>query len=191
MFKNYFLTAWRNLLKTKGYTALNISCLAIGMAVALLIGLWVYDQYSYDKFLPDYQRLYQVRRNYNSNGQILNFTSTSLKLANTLHDQIPDIEYVAIRTNSNQHVLLNKERRIMLPGITVGSDFLQMFGYPMIAGTPATALRETYSIVLTESTATALFGNEDPMGRMLRIDNQHEMKVTSVIKNLPYNTQQP
>ncbi|HTI92751.1 MAG TPA: ABC transporter permease [Puia sp.] len=190
MFKNYFRTAWRNLLKTKGYSALNISCLAIGMAVALLIGLWVYDQYSYDKFLPDYQRLYQVRRNYNSNGQILNFTSTSLKLANTLHDQIPDIEYVAIRTNSNQHVLLNKERRIMLPGITVGSDFLQMFGYPMIAGTPATALRETYSIVLTESTATALFGNEDPMGRMLRIDNQHDMKVTGVIKNLPYNTQQ-
>src|ERR1700743_3574020 len=115
MLKNYFLTAWRNLLKTKGYSALNISGLAIGMAVALLIGLWVYDQYSYDKFLPDYQRLYQVRRNYNSNGQILNFTSTSIKIANTLHDQIPDIEYVAIRTNSNQHVLLNKERRIMLP----------------------------------------------------------------------------
>ena len=71
MLKNYFLTAWRNLLKTKGYSALNISGLAIGMAVALLIGLWVYDQYNYDKFLPDYQRLYQVRRNYNNNGTIL------------------------------------------------------------------------------------------------------------------------
>src|ERR1700742_5202383 len=112
MLKNYFLTAWRNLLKTKGYSALNISCLAIGMAVTLLIGLWVYDQYSYDKFLPDYERLYQVRRNFNSNGKILNFTTTSLKLANTLHDQISDIEYVAIQTGNNKHVLLNKERQI-------------------------------------------------------------------------------
>ena len=189
MLKNYFLTAWRNLLKTRGYSALNISCLAIGMAVALLIGLWVYDQYSYDKFLPDYQRLYQVRRNFNSNGKILNFTSTSIKLANTLHDQIPDIEYVAIRSGHNDHVLLNKEQRMMLPGISVGSDFLKMFGYPMVTGDPATALREAYSIVLTRSTATALFGKDDPMGRMVRIDNQHDLKVTGVIENVPYNTE--
>jgi putative ABC transport system permease protein len=189
MLKNYFLTAWRNLLKTKGYSALNISCLGIGMAVALLIGLWVNDQYSYDKFLPDYQRLYQVRRNFNSNGKTLNFTSTSLKLANTLRDQIPEIEYVSIKTGGNQHVLLNKEKRIMLPGITVDSDFLKMFAYPLIAGNPATALHETYSIVLTRSTATALFGKDDPMGRMVRIDNQHDLKVTGVIENPPHNTE--
>ena len=189
MLKNYFLTAWRNLLKTKGYSALNISCLAIGMAVALLIGLWVYDQYSYDKFLPDYQRLYQVRRNFNSNGTTLNFTTTSIKLANTLQKEIPDIEYVAINSGNNPHVLLNKERRVMLPGITVGSDFLKMFAYPMIAGDRATALHETYSIVLTQSTATALFGKEDPMGRMVRIDNQHDLKVTGVLENVPYNTE--
>jgi putative ABC transport system permease protein len=188
MLKNYFLTAWRNLLKTKGYSALNISCLAIGMAVTLLIGLWVQDQYSYDKFLPDYQRLYQVRRNYNSNGKILNFTSTSLKLATTLHDQIPDIEYVSIKSG-NSHVLLNKDKRVMLSGISVDSEFLKMFPYPMIAGNPASALKETYSIVLTRSTATALFGNEDPMGRMVRIDNQHDLKVAGVIENVPYNTE--
>ena len=188
MLKNYFLTAWRNLLKTKGYSTLNISCLAIGMAVALLIGLWVYDQYSYDKFLPDYQRLYQVRRNYNSNGKILNFTTTSLKLANTLHNQIPEIEYVAITSWNNKHVLLNKENRIMLSGTTVDSDFLKMFAYPMVAGDRATALRETYSIVLTQSTAAALFGKDDPIGRMVRIDNLHDLKVTGVVGDPPYNT---
>ena len=95
MFKNYFKTAWRNIIRSKGYSLLNISGLAIGMAVALLIGLWVHYQYSYDKFLPNYQQLYQVRRNFNSNGDTLNFTSTSLKLADVLRKEIPEIEYVA------------------------------------------------------------------------------------------------
>src|SRR6516225_8641127 len=95
MFRNYLKSAWRNMLKTRGYSALNISGLAIGMAIALIIGLWVYDQYTYDKFLPEYKQLYQVRRNFNSNGEILNFTSTSLKLADALRSQIPEIEYVA------------------------------------------------------------------------------------------------
>jgi ABC-type antimicrobial peptide transport system permease subunit len=167
---------------------LNISGLAIGMAVALLIGLWVYDQYSYDKFLPDYQRLYQVRRNFNSNGTILNFTSTSLRLAGTLRTQVPEIETVAEVDGINQHVLLYKDKRFYIPGITIGSEFLKMFAYPMVAGNPGTALAETYSIVLTQSTAAALFGRDDPMGKMVRIDNKHDLKVTGVIKDLPYNT---
>ncbi|HEY4335818.1 MAG TPA: ABC transporter permease, partial [Puia sp.] len=164
MLKNYFLTAWRNLIKTKGYSALNISGLAIGMAVTLLIGLWVYDQYTYDKFLPDYQRLYQVRRNYNNNGTILNFTSTSLKLAETLRDQIPEMAYVAESSGNNSNVLLYKDKRLYLQGNSIGEDFLKMFRFPLVAGNAATALKEPYSIVLTEATATSLFGNDDPMG---------------------------
>ena len=188
MLKNYFLTAWRNLVKTKGYSALNISGLAIGMAVTLLIGLWVYDQYAYDKFLPDYQRLYQVRRNFNSNGTILNFTSTSLKLAATLRAQIPEIEYVAESAGNNRRVLLYRDKRFYVPGTSTGEDFLKMFRFPLVAGNPSTALKETYSIVLTQATATSLFGKEDPMGKMVRIDNKHDLKVTGVLKDLPYNS---
>ena len=188
MLKNYFLTAWRNLLKTKGYSALNISGLAIGMAVTLLIGLWVYDQYSYDKFLPDYQRLYQVRRNFNSNGTILNFTSTSLKLAATLRAQIPEMEYVAECSGNNQHVLLYKDKRLYLPGSSIGEDFLKMFRFALVAGDAASALKETYSIVLTQATATSLFGKDDPMGKLVRIDNKHDLKVTGVLKDIPYNS---
>jgi len=188
MVKNYFLTAWRNLLKTKGYSALNISGLAIGMAVALLIGLWVYDQYTYDKFLPDHDRLYQVRRNFNNNGTILNFTSTSIKLANSLRAQIPDIEYVAESDGIQQHALLNKETRVYLWGLTIGGDFLKMFAYPMVAGEASGALKDPYSIVLTESTAKALFGKEEAMGKMVRIDNKHDLKVTGILKDLPYNS---
>ncbi|MES1221334.1 MAG: ABC transporter permease, partial [Bacteroidota bacterium] len=91
MIKNYFKTAWRNLSNNKVYGAINILGLAAGMAVALLIGMWVVNEYSFDKFLPDYKRLYQVQRNYDSNGDTLTFTSTSLKLADALRTQIQEI----------------------------------------------------------------------------------------------------
>src|ERR1700677_109174 len=95
MIKNYLKTAWRNLLNNKVYSLLNILGLAAGMAVALIIGLWVNYQYSYDRFLPDNGRLYQVMRNFNSNGDTLTFTSTSLKLADALRNNVPEFEYVA------------------------------------------------------------------------------------------------
>jgi putative ABC transport system permease protein len=88
MFKNYFKTASRNITRTIGYSTLNVLGLAIGMAIALLIGLWVYDQYSFDKFLPEYQSVYRVQRNFNSNGDTLTFQTTSLKLADALRKQI-------------------------------------------------------------------------------------------------------
>src|SRR3954466_7390724 len=114
MFKNYFKTGWRNLLRSKVYSGLNIVGLATGMAVALLIGLWVHNEYSYDRFLPDYEQVYKVRRNYNSNGEILTFTSTSLKLADALRNQIPEIEYVAESDWRGSH------------GLTVGDKKLYM-----------------------------------------------------------------
>ncbi len=84
MWRNYLKTAWRNLLKNKAYSVINVLGLAAGMAVALLIGLWVYNEYSYDRFLPGYQQLYRVQRNYDSNGDTLTFRTISPKLADVL-----------------------------------------------------------------------------------------------------------
>ena len=132
MLRNYFKIAWRNIVKTKGYSALNISGLAAGMAVALLIGLWVNYQYSYDKFLPDNDRLYLVRRNYvSSNGEILNFTSVSLKLADALRNQIPEIENVS-ECDWSRSGLKVGEKKILSGGMHMNSNFLQMFRFPMI-----------------------------------------------------------
>src|SRR5215210_6096414 len=119
MFQNYFKTAWRNIVRSKGYSALNIFGLATGMAVALLIGLWVYNEYSYDKFLPDYQRLYQVRRNFNSNGEILTFPTTSLKLADALRNQIPEIEYVAESDWMSPHGLMVGDKKFYMSGAQI------------------------------------------------------------------------
>ncbi|RDC65594.1 ABC transporter permease [Adhaeribacter pallidiroseus] len=188
MFQNYFKTAWRHLLRNKGYSALNILGLGTGMAVALLIGLWVHHEYSYDKFLPDYERLYQVRRNFNSNGDILNFPTTSLALADALRNEIPEIEYVAETDWMNAHGLKVDDKKIYLEGGQVNGDFLKMFRYPLVKGTAETVLQDPYSIVLTESTAQALFGNEDPLNQFVRFDNKNDLKVTGILKDLPANS---
>ena len=188
MFKNYFKTAWRNIIRTFGYSLLNVLGLAIGMAVALLIGLWVYDQYSYDKSLPDYQRLYRVQRNFDSNGDTLTFLSTSLKLADALRNQIPEVEYVAESAGIGSHGLMINDKKLYIDGGIVGTDFLKMFQYPLIKGNAATVFKDAYSIVLTQSTAKALFGNEDPINKTVRFDNEHDLKVTGILKDLPGNS---
>jgi putative ABC transport system permease protein len=188
MLKNYLKIAWRSILNNKVYSALNILGLASGMAVAMVIGLWVQYQYSYDRSFHGYDQVYQVRRNFNSNGTTLTFNSTSLKLADALRNNIPGIENVAESDWMWAHGLKVDNRKFYLPGAQVGSDFLKMFQYPFIQGNAETALHDPYSIVLTESTAKALFGNENPMDKTIRIDNAHDVKVTGVIKDLPANS---
>src|SRR5258708_3512127 len=112
MFRNYLKTAWRNIVNSKAYTAINILGLSAGMAVALIIGLWAYHEYSYDKSLPEYTQLYRVRRNFNSNGDTLNFTTTSLRLADVLRSQVPEIEYVAESDWMGEHGLLVGEKKL-------------------------------------------------------------------------------
>ncbi|MET0243931.1 MAG: ABC transporter permease [Flavitalea sp.] len=187
MLRNYLKIAWRNLLRTPGYSALNILGLGIGMAVAILIGLWVYHQFSFDKSIPDTERLYRVQRNFNANGDTLTFQTTSLRLAEELKT-IPGIEYVAESDWMGGHGLMNGETKISQSGGIVGPDFLKMFRYPFVKGNAEAAFNDAYSIVLSESTAKALFGNDEPMGRMIRFDNAHNLRVTGVMKDLPANS---
>ncbi|AYL97931.1 ABC transporter permease [Mucilaginibacter celer] len=190
MFRNYLKIAWRNMLYNKVYSALNIVGLAAGMAVALLIGLWVTDQYLYDRFLPDYARLYQVEMNLTSqhNGTSTQ-TSIALPLVDVLRKEIPGVQYVAETDNIGRmnHGLLVGDKKLYLEGGAAGPDFFKIFQYPFVKGDANSALKDTYSIVITESTAKALFGYADPMGKAVRFDNAQNMTVTGVIKDLPAN----
>jgi ABC-type antimicrobial peptide transport system permease subunit len=161
--------------------------LAIGMAVALLIGLWVYNQYSYDKFLPEYQSVYRVQRNFDSNGDTLTFQTTSLKLADALRTQIPEIEYVAESDWTGNHGLNVGDKKLYMGGAIAGTDFFKIFQYPFIQGNANSAFKDPYSIVLTQFFAKSLFGNEDAMNKMVRFDNAHNLKVTGIIKDVPRN----
>ena len=188
MFSNYFKTAWRNLKNNIGYSFLNIFGMATGMAVALLIGLWVYYQFSYDRFLPSYKNIYQARYRTNSNGEISTQNSVAYPLASVLKQDVPGIQYVVQTDWRSPHGLVAGDKKIYQLGIMAGSDFLRMFQYALVKGNSATALADMYSIVLTESTATALFGNTDVINKTVRIDNIHDLKVTAIIKDIPANS---
>ncbi len=188
MLANYFKIAWRNIMRGRGYSALNIFGLAAGMAVAMIIGLWVYQQYSFDKFLPAYPQLYQVRRNFYGNGDTLTYGGTSLKLADALRNQIPEIESVAETDGGGLHGLLVEGKKLYVKGNQVGGDFLSMFQFSLLTGEANNVLKDPYSIVLTESTAKALFGNENPVGKIVRYDNRNDLRVTGVLKDIPANS---
>ncbi|MDB4922076.1 ABC transporter permease [Mucilaginibacter sp.] len=190
MFRNYLKMAWRNTLHNKVYSTLNIAGLAAGMAVALLIGLWAANQYSYDRFLPGYQQLYQVEMNLTSqhNGTSTQ-TSIALPLTDVLRKEIPGVKYVAEADNIGKmnHGLLVGDKKLYLGGGAVGPDFFKIFQYPFVKGNANSALKDIYSIVITESTAKALFGDADPMGKNVRVDNSQNMTVTGVIRDVPAN----
>jgi putative ABC transport system permease protein len=188
MFSNYLKIAWRNLLSSKVYSGLNIVGLAAGMAVALMIGLWVVNEYSYDHFLTGYKNLYQVKRNFSSNGEIGTVTSSSLALADKLRSEIPEIQDVAETDYFNAHGLMTGEKKLYMNGGQVGSDFLKMFRYPFLEGGATDALKNPFSIVLTEATAKALFNSTDVLGKTVRIDNLNDLKVTGVLKDIPFNS---
>jgi putative ABC transport system permease protein len=188
MLINYIKIAWRNIIRSKGYSALNILGLATGMAVALLIGLWVYQEYSFDRFLPDYKQAYLVRRNYRGNGSVVTYSGTSLKLADALRRQVPEMEYVAETDDFGAHGLKVGDKKLYIYGGQTAGDFLKIFQYPLIRGNVNSVLKDPYSIVLTESTARTLFGNEDPINRTVRFDDKNDLKVTGILKDLPVNS---
>jgi len=187
MFRNYFLTAWRNLARNKAHSTLNILGLSIGMAVALLIGLWVQYQYSYDRFLPNYGQVYQAHIRFTRNGRKEQMDATPLPLSSAIVKDIPGVQYAAHTDWINDHGLVVGKNKVYLPGAMAEGDFFKIFPDPVVKGDLNTALKETYSIVLTESAARALFGDEDPMNKPVRIDNIHDLTVTAVIKDLPAN----
>jgi ABC-type antimicrobial peptide transport system permease subunit len=188
MFRNYVKIAWRNILNSIGYSILNVTGLSIGMCVALLIGLWVHHQYSFDRFLPEYQSVYRVQRNFNSNGDTLTFPTTSLKLADALRTQIPEIQYVAESDWTRNHVLLVGTKKLSVNGATAGTDIFKILQHPFIKGNADAAFKNAYSIVLTQSLAKSLFGNEDAaINKTIRFDNAHNLTVTGIIKDVPSN----
>jgi putative ABC transport system permease protein len=189
MLKNYFKTAWRNIIRNKVYSGLNILGLATGMAVALLIGLWVHDQSSYDRWLPGHEQAYQVRFNYNNNGETLTQTEVCLPLAAALKNDIPEIAYTAPAFGPVQNALMVGDKRLYPHGMIAGPEFLKIFQFPLLAGSADEGLNDAGSIMLTESTAKALFGNTDPIGKLVHIDTDGSArKVTGILKDLPLHS---
>ena len=188
MFRNYVKIAWRNMVHNKVYSALNIAGLAAGMAVALLIGLWIYSQYSYDRFLPGYDQLYQVKLNFYHSSGIQTQNGSALPLVEEIRRNYPEVKYASETDWGGQNSLVVADKKLDPNGLTVGTDFLKMFQFPLLRGDVNTVFREPNSIVLTESVAKALFGQQDPMDKSIRINNKNNVVVTGIMKDLPANS---
>ncbi|GAB3895759.1 ABC transporter permease [Spirosoma agri] len=191
MIKNYLKIAWRGLRKNKGFSFINITGLAVGMAVAMLIELWVWDELTFDRFYDNESRLYRVMLNRTANGTTTTQSNGPLPLVDALRNEVPEIKSVTESLTTSLQAddgLQVGETKILRKRQHVGEQFLQQFRFPMRHGNWTTSLRDPNSIVLTEETASALFGAADPMGKLVRLNNQFDLKVTGVLTKLPANT---
>ena len=188
MFKNYFKTAWRNLIKNKLHSFINIAGLSVGMAVAILIGLWIYDELSFNKSFSNYNRIAQVMQHQTFNGDI----GTQQSLPYLIGDELKknyesDFKYVSMSSWNNAHILAYGEKMITKSGSYMEPQITEMLSLKMIEGT-RTALNDYHGIILSLTTAKALFGNVDAMDKRIKIDNRFDVKVTGVFEDLPYNS---
>ena len=193
MLLTYLKTAWRGIVRNKVYSGLNIFGLAIGMAVALLIGLWIYDQCSFDRFTPGYAQAYQVKYNYSDDGAVKTSPEIAIPLANALKNDIPEIDRVALafgpdNYGSGSDIFQVGDRKISPVQLTAGDDFLKIVQLPLLEGSADNALSDPNDIVLTESVAKALFGNTDPMGKLILVNGWLSWKISAVLKDLPPNS---
>ncbi len=188
MLKNYFKIAWRNLFRNKGFSLVNMLGLTIGMTCTLLILLWVQDELAYDKFHANYKNIYQVIANRDFKNQMFTDRSMVLPLASSLQATYPQIKNAVVTTYNEDHILTIGNTKLTKNGLTASDHFFDMFTWNVLKGDPAAALRDPSSIILTESTAIALFGKENPINKVLRIDNEKTLKVTAVLADLPDNS---
>ncbi len=189
MFRNYLITAIRSIFRQKGFSLINIMGLAFGLACALLILLWIQDELSYDSFHEHAERLYRVEENQFYSGEVYHVNVTPYPCGPVWKEEIPEIED-ACRYQWPSGMLFTYEDKSFYEGgcVAVDSIFFNMFTFPLLMGDPSTVLNEPWSAVLTGETAEKYFGEENPVGKVLTVNNQHEFTVTGVLEPLPKNS---
>jgi len=191
MIRNYIKIAWRNLVRNKVSSIINISGLAIGLACVMLIGLYVKDEFSYDRFFKDANRIYRVNTHEKMANDEFIAGHTPPPVGLALQGNFPEIEsYTRIFTPGDEiiHYVKNGRRESMTEKslLSVDSNFLQFFNYPLLEGDAARCLNGPNFIVLTQSAAQKYFGDVSPVGKSLTLDEYGApFTVTAVLKDLP------
>jgi len=188
MFRNYFLVMVRNLFKNGFYSFINIAGLALGITCSILILLWVADETSFNKFIPKENRLYQVWVSSHFDGKISSWTSVPLPTYEAFKTANSNIARMAVTDWGGEHLITVGENRLIKRGYWVSEEFLEMFEFPLVTGNADQVLDAPPSIVISESTAKALFGDEDPINKVIRLDNEYDLKVSGILKDVPGNS---
>jgi putative ABC transport system permease protein len=189
MLKNYFKTAWRSLLRQKGFSVINISGLAVGIAGAILILLWLQNEISFDRFHENKDRLHEVYGLVTVDGKPMPISSSEQPLAPALKQGFPEVEAATRMSGVNSFLFTAGTKSFTgIEGKFVDPSFLQMFSFPLVSGNTNSQLNNVYSIVITEKLSKKLFGQEDALNKTIRIDSVDNFTVTGVLKDLPSNT---
>ena len=187
MIKNYFKAAWRNLKKSKVYSFINIGGLAIGMSVAMAIGLWVWDELSFDKYHKNYDRIAQVWQFVKFDAEKSSYNSMPIPLAAELRTKYAEFEAVSLSTYNRDVILTTGDKKLSRTGMFAEPDFPKMITPEMLAGT-YDGLKDIHSIMISQSLAKAIFGNENPLSKIIRLNNKEDVKVAAVYKDFPGNS---
>lgn len=187
MFKNYLKTAWRNLKRGKLYSFINILGLSIGMAVTLIIGIWVWDEVSYDKHFKNYDRIGQVWQFVKFDVEKASYNSVPVPLAEEFRTKYPDFETACASTYNRSTIVATADKKILKQGMYAEADFPSMLTANMLAGS-RDALKDVNSILIAKSLATILFGKENAINKIIRLDNKVDMQVAGVYEDFPDNT---
>ena len=188
MLRNFFVVAWRNLVKSKWYSLINTLGLSIGMAVALLIGLWIWDELSYDHYHTRHDRIVEIMTTQTFNGNTGTGDATSMPISPYLRSHYAgDFQEVARTSWNGTHVLAVGDKKLSKDGVYAEPSFTKIITLKMLAG-KQDALNDLSSILISESTAKALFGDENPMNKTVKVDNKAVLKVGGVFADPPRNT---
>lgn len=188
MINNYIKIAWRNLLKNKAFSSINIIGLAIGMAGALLIALWLQNMLSMDRFHMKGDRLYVISNRDMNQGQMWAWVNTPKIMGPTLKKDFPDIEKFTRYDQFNNFLTTYNNKKIVSQVAFVDPGFFDMFSFPIVKGNKNKLLQNANSVVLTQNFAETLFGNSDPVGKTIKIDSVNLVTVDAVLQDLPNNT---
>lgn len=190
MFKNYLKIALRNLLRYKTYSVINIAGLAMGMAAAILITLWVRDELSYDRFHAAGERIFRVKYTLDLNGIQYREASIPFPAAEAFRNEFPEVEKaVRIYRNVDFPLISYGERKFAEERFLFADpSFFEVFDFPLLQGDPRSALAEPNSVVISEAAARKYFGDTDPLGQILKYETQHSLKITGVAANPPGNS---
>jgi putative ABC transport system permease protein len=186
MIKNYFKIAWRNLIKNKSHSFINILGLSVGLACSLLILLWVQNELSMDDFHKNGNRLYTVYERQYYDHKVIGQYNTPGVLAEELKKQIPEIQYATHNAWSSWNTFQLGDKIIKFQGNFAGADFFKMFSYPFLQGDAKTALSTPSGIAISRKMANAFFGSpQQAIGKTIRYENKTNFTVTGVYENTP------
>lgn len=191
MLKNYFKIAWRNIMRHKGYSGINIIGLAIGIAACLLILQYVSYELSYENFQTNKNRIYRVQQDRYDNGKLsTQWAAGAYAAGNSFKDAIPEIEdYVKLVQNGQVIAEINNQPVKIEKVFFATGSFFSMFTYPLLSGDAKKALTQPFTAAVSETTARILYGNTNAVGKTLKLNRNSDYTITAVFKDAPANTQ--